>query len=78
MKCPKCKGKIKITHSYSAGDSAKSMGGKCKDCGYKVTIIAIIAEENPKHGKGAYAYKKKLEKSCKLKDSEVNFTKPDS
>jgi len=60
LNCSKCKAKLSITHTYSAGDTGKTQSAKCPECGKKYTIISIA--EEAKHGKGAYAKAQKIKK----------------
>lgn len=61
MRCIKCKTKLVITHSYSAGDMGKTQSAKCSNCGKKFTIISVA--EVAERGKGAYAKAQKLKKN---------------
>jgi DNA-directed RNA polymerase subunit RPC12/RpoP len=60
LKCSKCKTRLSITHTYSAGDIGKTQSAKCPGCGKKYTITSVI--EEAEHGKGAYAKAQRLKK----------------
>lgn len=60
MRCEDCDIKLQITHTYSAGQVAKTSTAKCPQCGKKYTAITILVSSE----KGAAAWARRLKKSC--------------
>lgn len=61
MMCPKCKEKLRVTHTYQAGERAESRNLKCQCCGYVATSVTFLIERQPrKHGRGAKAMADKI------------------
>lgn len=60
MRCPRCKGKMKVTHSYTT-DAGRSQRLECK-CGLTATAVSVIVAIDPETGQGVGAYVKKLQK----------------
>lgn len=52
MKCPRCDGKLKVTHTYNTPTS-KMQRLICGRCLAVVTAETVILEVNPPRGKGA-------------------------
>lgn len=56
MKCPKCKLQdLRISHTYNAGESARTHRAVCDDCGAVAVIVSEIYLVDPSHGNGAAA-----------------------
>ena len=58
MICPKCKSKMKVTHSYTA-DNGRSQRLACP-CGVTGTAVTVMVATDPVVGQGVDAYTKKL------------------
>jgi hypothetical protein len=71
MKCKTCGGSLKISHTYQAGDHARTKRGVCKSCGRAFTITEVIQCEATDHGNGAYAMAQKLKKAGQESEEEV-------
>jgi hypothetical protein len=67
MRCEDCNIKLQITHTYAAGDVAKTSTAKCPQCGKKYTAITILISSE----KGAAAWAKRLKKTCLSMKSKV-------
>jgi len=68
MKCETCDIKLQITHTYSAGDLAKTSTAKCPQCGKKYTAITILVSSEI----GASAWAKRLKKTCLSMKNKVS------
>lgn len=60
MNCS-CGARLEVKHSYSIGQ-AKTQDAVCGSCGARHTLVTVVAEQNPVHGRGAYALAQKLRK----------------
>lgn len=62
MNCPKCESKLKVTHSYKAGDKAGTQRLECTNpkCGIVATCTVMMENINPAYGEGASALAKKI------------------
>ena len=60
MICPRCKEKMKVTHSYTA-DQGRSQRLTC-ECGLTATALTVIVAVDPEAGRGVDAYTKRLRK----------------
>lgn len=60
MMCENCNVRLKITHSYVAGQMAKTATAQCPQCKKKYTAITILVSGDT----GASAWAKKLKKTC--------------
>ena len=70
MKCEVCDVKLKITHSYVAGQMAKTATAQCPKCRKKYTAITILVSSD----KGAAAWAQRLKKTCvSLKNKVLSF-----
>lgn len=69
MKCKDCGTRLKITHVYEAGEQAKTSTAQCPQCKKKYTAVTVLMDG----GKGAYAWAKKLKKTCALAQNKVQL-----
>lgn len=62
MKCPKCKGDVKITHTYIGGNQTKTQRAECQNlrCQSVLTLQTTVVAVNPTKGNGAAALAKRL------------------
>jgi len=60
MMCPKGCGRLSVTNSYKAGNSALTQRLTCRKCKLSLTSVTIITTENPDRGQGAICIAKKL------------------
>ena len=63
MNCTKCGGKLKITNTYGAGETGRTMRAECEDCGTVHTMQKIIVAVDPGYGEGAAALAKQMKKA---------------
>jgi hypothetical protein len=61
MKCEKCNIRLKITHTYQAGDLAKTSTARCPKCGRRYTALTILVSDVS----GASAWASRMRKACK-------------
>lgn len=62
MICPKCGNQMEITHTFTAGEHAKTQRLECKKCNMVGTAQTILVNVNPDRGEGAKALADKLRK----------------
>lgn len=62
MNCPKCSKPMKVTHSYTAGATARTQRLECVHCGTVAVAQAMIVLLNPGYGQGAESLAKRLRK----------------
>lgn len=61
MKCPKqCGARLKVTHTYRAGDAGTTRRLSCPRCGAVVTAVTIAVAVDPKYGQGASSLAQKM------------------
>jgi hypothetical protein len=63
-----CGGKMKVTHTYGAGTSAKTQRLRCLKCKRVTTAVTMYSKADG-YGKGAAAQAKKLKDCCEKKPS---------
>jgi hypothetical protein len=61
-RCKKCGGKLDVTHSYAAGGTARTQRAVCKTCDIEYVATIVTTIEEAKHGAGAYAKAKAIER----------------
>lgn len=61
MKCSKCEGKLKVTHSLSC-NTCNARRQVCVECGTVHTSQEVFVAINPKRGQGAHDLIKKIKK----------------
>ncbi len=60
MNCINCKIKLRVTHTYSAGDSGKTQSLVCPKCEKRYVVTAVCEEAS--QGEGAYAKAQAIKK----------------
>lgn len=65
MKCPKagCKGSFRVTNTFLAGETARTMKLQCDSCGLIGTACQILVNVNPGSGQGAHALAGRMKKN---------------
>lgn len=58
MKCS-CGGTLRVTHTYPAGDLAKSQRGVCTGCRKRYTLVTVASEAD-RRGTGARAVAERM------------------
>lgn len=60
MKCPNCGERLKVVHTYAAGDDCRTQRLVCLSCETVVTAAIVILNENPTRFRGAVALARKI------------------
>lgn len=60
MMCEICHVRLKIVHTYVAGNAAKTSTARCPQCGKKYTAVTVLVGSEP----GAAAWAKKIKNAC--------------
>lgn len=55
MRCQKCHGELRVTHTYAVSNYAKTATLACLECGRKYTLYSEILGEASGYGQGAAA-----------------------
>lgn len=63
--CPKCKNKMRVTHTYSIGEKGRTQRLYCEKCHTVATAVALVVNIDPEYGQGAAKLAKKIRESNK-------------
>lgn len=70
MRCKRCDGKLKVTHTYST-PRGRCQRAECPDCLTTHTLLAVVVNVDPDRGEGAQALSKRLEAGEPVELTEV-------
>lgn len=60
MNCPNCNARLKVVHTYNAGNAGRTQRLVCPACETVVTAALVILNENPSRFQGAAAMARRL------------------
>lgn len=58
--CPNCGNKMRVTNTYSVGDSGKTQRLFCDKCYTVATTVTIVVNVDPRYGEGAAMLAKRI------------------
>ena len=60
LECPKCREKLAIRRTYSAGAAGQAQEAVCLECGRKWVAATVVVREIDQFGIGAFAYSREM------------------
>ena len=60
MRCPGCKGDLRVSHTFQAGTGGRTSAARCSSCKKRYIFVTFLTPAGESRGEGAKAVAKRM------------------